>query len=166
MKRLATQIMALTLAAMFLLSFTGIRLLIHYCMSCDTTDVSLFGFAGQDTGAMHQRHLESSVCHISFEDDQTEAITCCDHDEAEAHQHCGDCCKSDVHYVKNDYEVPREKMDVRVIPVELVILLPNLLPDTGDNSEPVSKIVAVSDRPPPKPVGRDFVIFSHQLKIS
>ncbi len=165
MKKIATNILVFSLAGIFLMSFTGVRMLIHHCLSCDTTDVALFSFTGGDCDALHHKHTESAACHIPVSGE--DATACCaakhddDHDDA-----CGNCCKTEIHYLKNEYQVPQERNEHKIEPVVLAILIPLYL--SIDDFEPFNDLALgqTSNADPPKPVGRDFVIFSHQLKIA
>lgn len=165
MKKIATNILVFCLAGIFLMSFTGVRLLIHHCLSCDTTDVALFSFAGGDCDALHHKHAENTACHIPETGEETGA--CCVPENANDHNDpCGNCCKTEIHYIKNEYQVPQERHEHRIEPVVLAILIPLYL--SVEDYLPLNDLFSDkrSNADPPKPVGRDFVIFSHQLKIS
>lgn len=181
-----THILALVLASIFLVSFTGIRLLIHHCLSCNTTDIALLGLAADASASMHQRHAQEATCHVVPGEDAAascelpvsgsdsplvaklslEAVpgSCCDtaHDGS---AHCGDCCHMEVHYLKTEYEVPREKVEYRILPVQLDLAF-TLLQNVVEQLESPLKLSYVTpDRAPPKAVGRDFVIYAQHLKI-
>ncbi len=164
MKKLGINILALSLAGMFLLSFTGIRMLIHHCLSCETTDIALFAFAENDFDHMHHEHASTMSCHVNFEDESE--INCCD---ANAEHHattCSDCCKTEVHYLKNEYQVSQERNEQRLEPALLAVLLP-LINLQDHKLNPAVHLYAQScNTDPPKPVGREFLIFAHQLKIA
>ena len=180
MKKVLTYALAFSLASIFLVSFTGIRLLIHHCLSCDTTDIALLGLSADATAAMHQRHTQSATCQIApgeadhgtcelpmGEADTHEGAlpaTCCDtgHDGS---GHCGDCCQTEVHYLKTEYEVPREKVENRIQPVQLALVITNFFQDVDEPESPLTTQRITPDRAPPKPVGRDFVIYAQHLKI-
>lgn len=164
MKRIATYTMVFLLASMFLVSFTGIRLLIHQCLACDSTDIALLGFAAEDASDLHNKHAGEAVCHLPLE--TAEDPACCESHEHDHADHCGDCCETEVHYLKNDYKVSLEKMEVRVMPIEVAVLIHNLLPAPEGDAPAVIKHRARPDNAPPRIAGRDFVIYSHQLKIS
>ncbi len=186
MKKVLTHILALVLASIFLVSFTGIRLLIHHCLSCDTTDIALMGLGVDATTSMHQRHAREATCHIVPGEDTTascelpvcgtdfplvaklslEAVpgSCCDtgHD---GYAYCGDCCQTEVHYLKTEYEVPREKVENRIQPVQLALAITTLFHVVDQPDTPLALHRITPDRAPPKPVGRDFVIYAQHLKI-
>ncbi len=164
-KKIATNILVLLLAGIFLMSFTGVRMLMHHCLSCDTTDVALFGFAGSDCDALHHKHAENTACSIPVHGEDVGA--CC----ASGHSHnhneaCGNCCKTEIHYLKNDYQVSQERNEHKIEPVVLAVLIPiQLSLDTFNTTRDLT-LGQLSNADPPNPVGRDFVIFSHQLKIA
>ncbi len=163
MKRIAKHIMVFLLSLIFLVSFSGIRLMMHHCFSCETTDITFLGFASEDARSMHQKHREASSCHLPAHGKETH--TCCDshaHDDAE----CKDCCESEVHYLKTDYKVSHEKSEIRVAPLELTVLIPVLYPSEDAGLLTAKEYRFYPDRAPPRPAGRDFIIYSHQLKIA
>ncbi len=163
--RLARQLMALVLASLFLVSFTGISLLIHHCLACDTTDIALPWVSADEACAMHERHTETASCHLPA--GAGHDSECCDIPLHEDNSSCGSCCESEVRYLKTDYEVAHEKTVLRVLPVETTMLThhENVVEDVVAGP-PTSGLFIRSDRPPPKPVGRAFVIYSHQLRIA
>ncbi len=164
MKRIATHTMVFLLASLFLLSFTGIRMLIHHCLGCETTDIALFAFAYDDCDATHHTHAGSATCHFPASDDHRHG--CCEaHDEAHEDA-CGNCCETEVRYLKNDYQVPQEKSEPRLTPVMVAVLTPFLIPSEEDQALPGMLDGHSSNSGPPRPVGREFVIYTHRLKIS
>ena len=152
--------MAYLLATMFLLSFTGIRMLIHHCLSCNTTDVAIFSFAGGECD-MHQHHAEA-VCHMPVSGEAGSG--CCETEHDEEGGACGQCCKTEVHYLKNEYQVSQERNEQRIEPVVVAILTPLYL-DLVEDPLPSNQYIQFTNTDPPKPVGRDFLIFANQLKI-
>ena len=159
--------MIFSLAAIFLLSFTGIRMLIHHCLSCETTDILLFASANKDCGAIHHNHHnhnEDAVCHISLNHD--EAIACCVGDDEHDHNSCENCCKTEVHYLKNDYEVFQERSEQRIEPVVVAVLVNLFVPAIEDDLPAGHPFNHYTSTDPPQPVGREFVIYTHQLKIA
>ena len=164
LKKLATYTMVFSLAAIFLMSFTGIRMLIHHCLSCDTTDVFLFANAGRSCDDIHHNHHENAVCHIDIHAD--EPLSCCAGDDEHDHDSCVNCCKTEIHYLVNEYEVYQERSEQRIEPVVLAVFLNLFLSIDDDDITAVSSPFFNDNPDPPKPVGRDFVIYAHQLKIS
>lgn len=158
--------MVFSLAAIFLLSFTGIRMLIHHCLSCETTDVFLFASANQACDAIHHNHHnqnEGAVCHINLDID--DATSCCAGEDEHDHASCENCCKTEIHYLVNEYEVYQERSEQRIEPVVLAVFVNLFLPVGGDDLPADS--FYVNDNPdPPKLVGRDFVIYAHELKFA
>ncbi len=176
-KTIGKHIISYLLASMFLVSFTGMRLLIHHCMACDTTDVALLGLHPEDIDAMHRDHAGKGTCAIPVNDaaaascgilpDDAEGATCCDNHDVPGDQGCGDCCQSEVHYLRAEFEVTPDKQEPRLEPV-LLTLLPRLLNHerfVADEAQTMT-LPVVDERPPPRLTGRDFVIYAHHLKIS
>ncbi len=153
--------MAYLLAAMFLLSFTGIRMLIHHCLSCNNTDVAIFSFA-TDKCSIHHAN-EEAVCHIPPSGEANSG--CCETAHDAGDDDCGHCCKTEVHYLKNDYQVSQERNEKRIEPVVVAILAPLFLLQDADLLPGKQMIRQFANSDPPKPAGRDFLIFIQQLKI-
>ncbi len=166
MRRFLKHIMAIGLAFMFLVSFTGVRLFMHHCLSCETTEVSVLGISLRDASKMHREHAES--CHLPMAGTESDkGGNCCDAADNEEAPVCGDCCESEFQYLKNDTRVPHERAEIRVVPVEFELAFASFLfVITGDNIPGVDNSYQVPDRAPPKLTGRDFVIYSNQLKVS
>ncbi len=165
MKRLARYGMACILAAFFLLSFTGVRLLIHHCMSCDTTDYAFLGFASGRPGYLHEHSADATAC--SLPEHHKAAPVCCDSHGTDhtSDGSCEECCNSEIHYLKADIETHQVKHDIRIVPqvldaLPLAIIPPGEFPVIRSN-----ETLARKNKPPPGFVGRGFVIYSHQLKI-
>ncbi len=176
-KTIGKHIISYLLASMFLVSFTGMRLLIHHCMACDTTDVALLGLHAENPDAMHRDHAGGGTCTIPIDDaeaascqvplDDAKDATCCDSHGAPGDHGCGDCCQSEVHYLRAEFEVTPDKHEPRLAPV-LITLLPTLMhPERFVAEESLTLTMPVVDeRPPPRFTGRDFIIYAHHLKIS
>ena len=164
MRRFLLNISVLAIALVFLLSFTGVRLLIHHCLSCETTEMSILGISLEDGSGMHRDHAEQ--CHIPGHGEDSDIGTgCCDTQENESS--CGDCCESEVQYLNNDTRVPYERAEIKVVPVEFELSFTSLLKTGTDEITPASlTLYQRPDRAPPRLSGRDFVIYSHSLKIS
>jgi len=165
MKTIGKHIISYLLASMFLVSFTGMRLLIHHCMACDTKDLALLGWHLEDPEAMHRDHAEGGTCQIPH--DATEGVTCCDTHDNHGDHGCGDCCQSEVHYLRAEFKVTPDKHEPPIEPVQLT-LHPRIMEAAWFVPEkPASLIMPVfNERPPPRLTGRDFVIYAHHLKIS
>lgn len=162
MKKLATNTLVFTLAAIFLMSFTGVRLLIHHCLGCDTTDIALFSLATDD---LHHRHAEAASCHIDFGDESNSS--CCPVDHSNDHeQSCENCCKTEVHYLKNDYEMQAERSEKRIEAPVLAVLFHFVAPSVTNELPSKLSEQYFTDSGPPTPVGRDFVIYAQHLKIA
>ncbi len=165
MRVIGKHILVYLLASMFLVSFTGIRLLIHYCMACETTDVAFLGLNEENADAMHRSHAEEGTCHIPLDDE--DGATCCGTHDTHSDHGCGDCCQSEVHYLRAEFEITPEKHEPRIEPV-LITLLPRFMDTESIVPETTGKIPPrpVDERPPPRLTGRDFIIYAHHLKIS
>jgi len=165
MKKIATYSMVFSLAAIFLLSFTGIRMLIHHCLSCETTDVFLFANSGRSCDNIHHSKHEGSVCHVNI--DGNEPISCCaGNKEEHDNNSCENCCKTEIHYLVNEYEVYQERSEQRIEPVVIAVLVNLFVPAIQDELPTGNSFNHYTNTDPPQPVGRDFVIFTHQLKIA
>ena len=166
MKRLVYNIVAIILSVFFLVSSTGVKLFAHYCFKCDDTDFSILANF-TDCCAHHSLHYSP------------QAVGCCNiassewiakSDIHEYHQ-CGSstqkCCKKEVVFLKNDYEVLIYKQDKRLVPA-IIAILPALterllLPDNR------SELILFSHnglQPPPRPTGKYFIIFTHHFKVA
>lgn len=162
MKRLAKNSVLVVLAAMFLVSFTGVRLLFHHCLSCDMVDVYLAAYAGDPSEDIHHRHQqtmhpESSGCHGS----------CCQ----DASQHGDSCwlnalaCETREVFLKNEDDVTSERVVYRVNTPELNLQL-TCQPTLREEPEVLAPWKHCDFlQPPPLLTGKVFVIFAHQLKF-
>ncbi len=165
MKKLATNILAFTLATIFLMSFTGVRLLIHHCLGCDTTDITLFSLAAEDCNSMHHKHTEATTCHISFDGDGHTG--CCPGDDNDDPANsCQNCCKTEVHYLKKDYDMQPERNEKRIEAPVLAVLFHFVAPYIPEELPSNLSQQNHTDTEPPTPVGRDFVIYAQHLKIA
>ncbi len=167
MKRLVLQSLALLMASMFLLSFTGIRMLIHHCLACETTTKALIGLAPENCQQFHLDHTGAAACHLPSGFSDGLQSDCCPGDE-DVHGHaCGSCCESEVEYLKNDYQVVQEKQGIRIDPVAVAPLTPMIPVVAVEESVlPGLSLCTATNTDPPRFVGREFVIFAHQLVIS
>lgn len=150
------------LATFFLVSFTGIRLLIHHCMACETTDISLISYS-EDCCEHHEQHHSkgehAKTCAIP-QDDNT---TCC----AQSGQ-CGmdeNCCKDEVIYLAKDYELSHDRQTIRVEAVMVAIHADLNFLSLFNNLEKEFFTPHNYAEPPPRNVGKDFILFTHQIKI-
>ena len=164
MKRLLNHILALVLASMFLVSFTGIRLLVHHCMSCDTVDVIFASYSGDDCNDIHLRH--KLMVHEQGEGQHGKS--CCSgeqHHEASC-SHSGNCCQTEELFIRNDEVVAHERIVYQLHPLEQMHTLPSetFLQPAGELTALTQGDTRSTD-PPPKLTGRKFIIFSHQFKF-
>ncbi len=149
--------MALVLASFFLVSFTGFRLLVHHCMGCEMTEVV---FAGSPADCCHkEQDAETNSCCTEYGDPAGSNAACSLDLNSE-------CCDIQTIYLKGDFELVSERSTVKIeVPVLAAFVF---IAETAWDQEP--KILfhgtTTFEDPPPRLTGRDFVLYSHQLKIS
>jgi hypothetical protein len=155
MKKAIKNIMSIILAGLFLITFAGVRLLLHQCMKCESTDLAVLTSSSSCCQqASAEDALMASCCTIDFS-----AAACCT-DQSE------NCCQDEVVFLKNDYELVNEKQQSRIEPhvSASLILAFSLFDIIADDSDNLSFLNYNQEKPPLR-AGRDFVIFSHQIKI-
>ena len=162
MKRLGVQLLSMLLAGMLLVSFAGMRLLTHHCFTCESTDVIMAGFSQDDRfDDIHHHHHERNDCpenHLGGD------LTCCDDFEKGHDCHCGDNCESEIHYLRAEYDASSDRSPEKIVSPEFVLLSAFVISMPKVEEMPLSlPFISVSD-PPPKPAGRELVIFSCRLK--
>jgi hypothetical protein len=155
MQKLMRNTITLMLAVIFLVSFTGLRLLLHHCMGCNISDYSLLTSVESCCSATP----EHQACTATL------AISCCSSTSGENNT-CDDCCQDEVIYLKNDYQLVNAQQENRIEPVELSV--PAAIFLMAEMELPETKFTSGNHAhdPPPMLTGRDFIIFSHQLKVS
>lgn len=152
---------AMILATIFLVSLTGIRLLIHHCMACDTKEVSLV--ANFDGCCEHHQENYSHQGTITCSFPLTGESSCC----VEFGQ-CGmdeDCCRDEVIYLVNDYELTHERQSIRIESLMVALNIETSFCSLicfSDNNDFIPQNYA---EPPPRIVGKEFVLFTRQIKI-
>jgi hypothetical protein len=155
--------MALLLASFFLISFTGVRLLVHHCMGCEMTEVAFAGSPG-DCCHMEQEAETDSCC---TENPSPAGISdACSMDPG---SECCDilgsgCCDTETIYLKGDFELISERTLIKIetpVAAALVIAVETLADPASDA---FAHRTTTFEDPPPRRVGRDFVLYSHQLK--
>ncbi len=164
MKKIFTRILSLILLATFLVSFAGLRIQMHECATCNTREISFFGEAQSCCSSSEHASSNEDSCALPL---AGESASCCGIPDEET-AHTSGCCTDEVLYVFNDYEFAKEKQHQRVEPLVItcVALLANTF-DASDLSVQKQTITPGDDSPPPpNKVGKDFVLFTHQLKIS
>lgn len=167
MKTILTYILSLLMAFMFLVSFTGMRMLIHHCFACESTEVLAIGMStNEDLEDIHHTHHEDNGCHLPAENAiSAEAEEKCCHGDQECHDaHCGYDCDSEVEYFRNDYELTQERQEIRIPPPEALYVEADLFPVLA-GTDPLPAVIPKPQKDiPPRLAGRDFIIFSRQLK--
>ncbi len=152
--------MAITLAGLFLLSFTGLRLEAHHCLSCGTSDYSLFAPA-EDCCSSSPGQKQGACSFLPVGD----ASSCCDTPTDEAESESQECCEDEVVYLVNEYDIAKERPHPKTGPIVTACL------DLHDTTRVFAPVEAIKNSlqnftdPPPRISGRDFVIFSHQIII-
>ncbi len=184
---------SILLACSFLVSFTGIRLLVHHCAGCGTSEVVFLGDAsaccmnpsdgsvafllagtynasvGNETDAETDKRAslscraDTGVISVA---DMEASLSCC----AAAAQSCSlsgqeGCCNFESLYLKADLNLTVEKPLPRVeVPVsDVAVLFPAMLSLSVFASSLLAPNCFID--PPPRLTGRDFVLYSHQLKF-
>ncbi len=163
MKRLGVQILSMLLAGMFLVSFAGIRLLTHHCFSCASTDVVMIGFAqAGDCDGAHHNHPEGTTCGPDYHKGDR---PCCDGYEKQHASHCGDDCESETHYLRAEFDASADRSPAKIVSPEFM-LLPAFVSSAQELEEQplYFSLPGGLNDPPPKPAGRELVIFSRRLK--
>ncbi|MBS4014685.1 MAG: hypothetical protein KGZ97_13180 [Bacteroidetes bacterium] len=156
MKKTVNSILSVILALNLLLSFAGVRLLVHNCHHCNSTEYFVFFEPDHDCcGHNHEinihKHSKSDCCSTSGDTNNIQ-------------QSCDNCCSTDTEYVKADYNASVEKTTTKiwVASIPLVSVLTSVC-----CTHCVKEISAKDyyDKPPYTPTGKDFIIFSHNIKI-
>ncbi|MFN2395778.1 MAG: hypothetical protein ABR597_08835 [Bacteroidales bacterium] len=158
MQNILKYILTWALAFIFLVSFTGMRLLIHHCMACESSDVYLFSQIDDCCEHQSHNHNHKNSCQLTVD----ETSSCCSANDTQTH--CENCCKDEVLYVINEYDISldRQQLKIELLEFQIASILLNEL-HGFDSSEyiftPNNNFI-----PPPKWVGKDFILYSHQLK--
>jgi hypothetical protein len=157
MKNAIRHTLVFLLVGFFLVSFTGFRLLVHHCMGCEMTEIV---FAGSP----------ADCCHT---EQGAETNSCCTEntDPAGSNAVCGldldsECCDLQTIYLKGDFDLVSERSTVKIeVPVLAAFVF---VAETAWDQETISLVHGPTtfEDPPPRLTGRDFVLYSHQLKIS
>lgn len=159
MKQYLRHFLAFLLAAFFLVSFTGFRLLVHHCLGCDTTEIM---FAQESVSCCATSHTLNAHKEVDA------AASCCHSSEQ---SQCGlpiesECCDLEVIYLKAELEGTPNKLVQKIEPpvfdviAEMLGCHDNLLPTQ------LSSATVPTVDPPPRRVGKDFVLFAHHIKIA
>jgi len=156
MYKLSRNILSLLLGGIFVLSLSGLRMFVHYCSGCDVTGVYLF----VPDKSCCDSDVHSATCQIA----QDAPAACCELPvEGEG---CGDCCHDEVIYLLNDYELTYDRSQSRIEPQSNKIFALQVYEYFPSfNVQKFSPTLVEFTDPPPRYAGRNFVIFSHQIKI-
>lgn len=157
MNKLFQKILSLTLAVIILTTTSGFRIYTHECDCCGSDEISLV-----QIDECCEESDEPMVCDLSHHQE----AACCSTTEQSVHD-CEDaqCCEVEADFYKLHELFEKSKV--------LTVRLPNLenfplqIIDTEPLAEKANTILLDSskDSPPKIPI-RDFVIFSHSLKIA
>ena len=158
MQNILKHILSWTLAAIFLVSFTGLRLLIHHCMACESSNIYLFAQVDGCCEHHSQNHNQQNTCQLPLD----EAASCCSAGNSQSH--CENCCKDEIVYLVNEYDVSLERQQNKIVPVEFELVFISLNELCGFDSSEYKFTPHNNFIPPPKWVGKDFILYSHQLK--
>ena len=173
MTRLFRTITALLLAVIFLVSFTGIRLMVHHCAGCGTSEI-VFEMESPSCCSMLLAENAQSA-HDDMEhkapseglDASFEAITCCVAIESDhCDSSCGQsCCSLETIYLKGEYDVTLSKA-VATLLVPVMDIQADIAGQASHAALQQDNLPCTSfDDPPHKRTGRAFVLFAHQIKI-
>jgi hypothetical protein len=163
MNKAVSQVLSIVLLASFLVSFTGVRLLVHECDTCGTVDFSLLGNKA-DGACCNSGTSNDGSCALP-NTDTPDSGSCCS-DKEPANTHSTSCCTNETVYIIADLDFIKDnskpKIDAQLVAtcIFLLSLQDFIIPDQPNHSS------FYQDFSPPLRSGRDFVIFSHQLKIS
>jgi len=169
MYKLINNTIAIILSGLFLVSFTGVKFIAHHCFKCQDTDYSFFAVASDSSDccshhALHQVPQSNTCCTLSDSEGVSNYVI-------PEIPHCTSptqrCCKKEVVYLKNDYEVLTDRQDKRLIP-SIIGLLP-VLTERSLAPESPTEIILFSKNDLQAPLrlsGKDFIIFTHHFKVS
>lgn len=157
MIKLFHKILSVVLAVVILTTTSGFRIYSHDCDCCGTDEISLVKIDGccEDTP-------ETIVCDLSLH----QKAACCEGPEQTAHD-CKDaqCCEIESDFFK--LQESFEKSSVLTIKLPKLTNFQLQIIDTETLAEKVNIVfLNISKDTPPKIPNRDFVIFSHSLKIA
>lgn len=158
MQSILKHIFTWILATIFLVSFTGLKLLIHHCMACESSDVYLMVRVDDCCEQQNQNQNHENTCQLPF----AEAESCCSSNDTQSP--CENCCDDEVVYVKNDYDISPDRQKFKIGPVEYKVVSILLNELYGFESSEFNFTHHNNFIPPPKWVGKDFILYSHQLK--
>ncbi len=158
-------VFSFVMVVLFTVSFTGIRLFVHECASCNTVAVGLLkplhDCCEKPSGTNHSQCAEVKHAEIS------EPISCCNADSEPQTCHKGNCCSDEIRYIVNETDFTKERPISNPEPLVLPVLLA-CFTDISLSELSASQISYPlhSNDPPPRLTGKEWIIYSHQLKIS
>jgi hypothetical protein len=158
--RFVRTIFSLLLTVMFLVSFTGLRLLIHHCSGCDTSNIL---FASESVSCCSVESPSKDPNSNSIE-----GLSCCTESVSTT---CGirserGCCDVEMIYLVEGYQgllhKPTEKPEISIhynlsdIPTDIF--------DQCISSHSYCETPLID--PPPRLVGKAFILYTHHIKIA
>jgi len=158
LKNIIRHILLWILAGIFLVSFTGLRLLIHQCMACESTDIYLFSQVESCCIDSGSELNQENACQLP----STETTSCCTIPDSDTS--CENCCKDGFVYLVNEYDVSLDRTQTRIEPVEFEAVsgFSDLL--YGSRCPESAFIFPGDYTPPTQWVGKKFILYAHQLK--
>jgi hypothetical protein len=166
MLRVFRTITSLLLTGIFLVSFTGLRLLVHHCAGCGTSELVIIGDASDCCMNPSEDAFDFLIAGADLDTETSEPMACC----AATAQSCGltgqeSCCDFESMYLKADLKLMVEKPLPRLdMPVsELAAIFTAMMCFSAVASSPLAADYFID--PPPRLAGRDFVLYAHQLKF-
>ncbi len=153
-------LLSLLLTVLFLVSFTGVRLLVHHCAGCDTSAIL---FASEPVSC-----CTGGTAYTDHSENAEEALFCCALSEANQCGITGDpgCCDIEVVYLKEDFQLSQHKATEKVTIPVFDIFTVFSTPIPGLDNAHISAAEAPFIDPPPRLTGKAFVLYAHQIKIA
>jgi hypothetical protein len=159
MSKSLIKISSLLLVVSILIATSGFSIYTHECNCCGSEDISLVDFQ-----TCCEQNEKEHICATG----QQLPEACCDEKEKDQQRDhvcsTNHCCtvESDFHKLKNEFEKTKtpsvQKIDLRVYFIQTL--------ETETLIKPIlNKLLQIADESPPILLTRDFIIFSHALKI-
>lgn len=151
---------SLLLTVLFLVSFAGMRLLVHHCSGCETSEIL---FASEPVSCCSVGEINGDADGHSMGE-----LPCCADSGSKACGIHGDraCCDFDIIYLIEDYQGLQHKPTVK-LDISINYTLSDI--STEILTQSISSHSAVEIPfidPPPRMVGKAFILYAHQIKIA
>ena len=155
--KLLKKICAVLLAGLFLMSFAGVSLIMHYCFACETAD---YYFASHTNQIEHHHQEGKDICQVN---DSKNSSKCHVHHKCGVFSGENCCCRTEVQYLKYEYESTQSNgQEILVQPLCLTKTIESK--DICCDECVFDEFFEYSHDPPPRLVSRDFLIYTSQLK--